>query len=464
MRWRVVIAFALIACAAFAALLLYNHRIKREVQSQLYIPKRARITPEIELLRQYIRIDTTNPPGRELAGAQFLDGILKKNGIRAEIIESAPGRASIYARIRGRTPGEGLLLLHHIDVVPAPPQGWTRPPFAADIAFNQLWGRGSLDMKGIAIPQLVAFIDVARSGRTPERDIILLGVADEETGGKLGMQWLLEHRPELFDGIRYVFNEGGITETRQERLTYFGVEIGTKMLVKVRLRAPTRERMQQVRIVLEPFITPPDPDRVLPEVREFFHDIAPHRIQQRQYLEDVTRTIAADKFWLLERGYKELMQNVVWPGRVDSDSRGATMEVALFNLPDQDPDARIAWLRDVVSAHGASIEEVLAKNGPAPLTSLHTPLFHLIEREVHREYGDVTVGPEILAGWANDSRFLRAKGITCYGVWPFPVDFFQSQGIHGIDERVRLDWFMQGVRLMRRLMQSYAFETLPATH
>ena len=140
------------------------------------------------------------------------------------------------------------------------------------------------------------------------------------------------------------------------------------------------------------------------------------------------------------------------------------MEVALFNLPDQDPDARIAWLRDVVSAHGATIEEVLAKNGPAPLTSLHTPLFHLIEREVHREYGDVTVGPEILAGWANDSRFLRAKGITCYGVWPFPVDFFQSQGIHGIDERVRLDWFMQGVRLMRRLVQSYAFETLPATH
>jgi len=93
MRWRVLIAFALIACAAFAALLWYNHRVKGEVQSQLYIPKRARITPEIELLRQYIRIDTTNPPGRELAGAQFLDGILKKNGIRAEIIESAPGRA-----------------------------------------------------------------------------------------------------------------------------------------------------------------------------------------------------------------------------------------------------------------------------------------------------------------------------------------------------------------------------------
>ena len=123
MRWRALIAFALIACAAFAVLLWYNDRLKQEVESQLYIPKRERITPEIELLRQYIRIDTTNPPGHELAGAQFLDAILKKNGIHAEIIESAPGRASIYARIKGRTHGQGLLLLHHIDVVPAPPQG-----------------------------------------------------------------------------------------------------------------------------------------------------------------------------------------------------------------------------------------------------------------------------------------------------------------------------------------------------
>jgi hypothetical protein len=216
--------------------------------------------------------------------------------------------------------------------------------------------------------------------------------------------------------------------------------------------------MQQLRIALEPYISAPDPDRILPEVREFLHDIAPHRIEQGPLLADVTATVAAGKFWLLNRSYKELMQNVIWPAGIIDDSHGATMEVTLFNLPDEDPDRRLAWLRGVIAPYGATIEEVLDKNGPAPLTSIHTPFFAVLERQVHRQYGDVAVGPYILAAWSNDSRFLRARGIACYGMWPFPVDFFQTQGIHSIDERVRLDWYMQGVMLMRQLVHGYAFD------
>jgi acetylornithine deacetylase/succinyl-diaminopimelate desuccinylase-like protein len=80
---------------------------------------------------------------------------------------------------------------------------------------------------------------------------------------------------------------------------------------------------------------------------------------------------------------------------------------------------------------------------------------------VQQQYGQVPVGSQILAAASNDSRYLRARGITCYGLWPFPVDFYQSQGIHSIDERVRLDWFMQGVAMMRQLVRQYAFEPLP---
>ncbi len=458
-RWSVIAVIAAVGVAAVALILLYNRRTERDLRSHLYIPKPAHITPEIELLQQYVRIDTSNPPGRELAGARFLAGLLEKNGVHAEVIESAPGRGNVYARLHGRRSGEGLLLLNHIDVVPAAGEVWMHPPFAASIALNQLWGRGSLDMKSIGICEMEAFLDVARSGRQPERDLVFLGVADEEGGGTMGTKWLLEHRPDIFAGVRYALNEGGITETRAERLDYFGIEIGTKMSVRTRLRAPSREQMQQARMAVEPWFGPPDPDRILPEVRMFLHQIAAQRVEQKPLLLDVSATVAAGKFWLLSRGYKELTQNVVWAGGVGSDGRSAIMDVNLYNLPDEDPDTRVAWLRSAVAPYGVVIDQILEKNGPAPLSSPQTPLFELIARNVKREYGTVSVGIEILAASSNDSRFLRKRGITCYGLWPFPVDYYQSQGIHGVNERVRLDWFMQGVSLMRALVQEYVSST-----
>ena len=241
---------------------------------------------------------------------------------------------------------------------------------------------------------------------------------------------------------------------------YFGVEIGTKMSVSVQLRASSREQMQRVRLSLEPYLSPRDPDRILPEVREYLHDIAPQRVEHRVLLDDIDRTLAAGKFWLLAPGYKELMQNVVFLGGVKPD---ATMDVNLYNLPDEDPDRRIAWLQSRVAPLGVKIDSVLSKNGPAPLTSRHTALFNLIEREVHNAYGSVPVGTEILAASSNDSRFLRARGILCYGLWPFPVDFYQTQGIHSTNERIRIDWYMQGVSLMKRLIPGYAFDQGPMT-
>jgi acetylornithine deacetylase/succinyl-diaminopimelate desuccinylase-like protein len=458
-RWSLPLALLIAGGILIAGVRIYNARAERELNSsRLWIPKPTRITPEVTLLQEYVRIDTSNPPGNELPGARFLAGLLEKNGIHAEIIESAPRRASVYARIGGRQRGDGLLLLNHIDVVPATNSGWTRPPFAAAVVMNQMYGRGSLDMKGIAICELLAFIDVARTHKTPERDIVFLAVADEETGGKLGTAWLLEHRPDIFAGIRYAINEGGITETTQERISYFGIETGTKMTIRLRLRARDRQSMQALRIALEPFITRIDADRVLPEVREFLHELAPIRIEQGQYLNDISHTIAAGKLWLLPSGYRELTQNVLWPESIESEARGATMRVNLFNLPDENPDARIEWLRGLAARYGASIEEVIEKSGPAPLSSRHTPMFALLSAEVNRQYGLTKSGPEILAAWSNDSRYLRARGVDAYGLMPFPTDWYQTQGIHAIDERVRIDWFRSGVDLLRHVTSRFAFD------
>jgi acetylornithine deacetylase/succinyl-diaminopimelate desuccinylase-like protein len=460
-RWALPIALVLAGAAFIAALRVYNARSKQELDSQMGIPKTAVITPAVALLQQYVRIDTSNPPGNELPGARFLAGLLEKEGIRAEIIESAPGRASVYARIAGKQHGDGLVLLNHIDVVPATNDGWTRPPFAAEVFLNQLYGRGTLDMKGIAICELLAFTDLARTHRTPERDVVFLATADEEAGGGKGLAWLLAHRPDIFEGILYAINEGGITETTRERITYFGIEIGTKMTVKALLRAHDRPSMQALRIALEPFMVPIDPERVLPEVQEFLHDLAPLRIEQGPLLDDITRTIATSKFWLLPNGYRELMQNVVWVGKIESDARGATMHVSLFNLPDENPEARIAWLRGFAARYGATIEEVSETSGPAPLSSRHTPMFAIIAAEAARQYPGTRTGSEVLANSYNDSRYLRARGISAYGLMPFPTDWYQTQGIHSIDERARVDWFNAGVALMQRITNRLAFEPSP---
>ena len=457
-RWGILAAFVIVAAAAIVVLVIYSNRTQAEIDSQLYIPKPEHITPEIQLLQKYVQIDTSNPPGKELPGARFLANLLEQSGVKAEVIESAPGRASVYARIPGRRSDEGLLLLNHIDVVPANPKQWKRPPFAADIYLNQLWGRGSLDMKSIALCELDAFLAVAHTHRTPERDLVFLAVCDEEEGGKLGTAWLLEHRPDIFRGVKYAINEGGVTETKQEQLTYFGIEVGTKTSVRLRLRAPSREQMQRLRIALEPYLGPRDAERILPEVREFFHDIAPERVEVHALLDDIVKTEAEGKFWLLPRGYKELTQNVIWFSGITTDRKGATMELNLYNLPDEDPDKRIEWLRTTAAPFGATIDEVISKDAPAPITSNHTPLYALIVREAKREFGDVPVGTEILAASSNDSRYLRNRGISCYGVWPFEVDYFQTLGIHQADERIRIDWYMRGIALTRRLVAAYALE------
>ncbi|MEA2239370.1 MAG: hypothetical protein QOC81_4094 [Thermoanaerobaculia bacterium] len=457
-RWTLPLAVLIAGVILIGGLIIYNERTQNDIDSQMWIPKPVVITPAIVLLQQYVRVDTSNPPGKEIAGARFLAAALEKNGIHAEIIEPAPGRASVYARLAGKQRGGGLLLLNHIDVVPAAGEGWTLPPFAAEIRANQLYGRGTLDMKGIAVCELLAFIDLARTHRTPERDVVFLATADEESGGTMGVAWLLAHRPDVFAGIRYAINEGGITETTQEHITYFGIEIGTKMVVKVVLRAPNRQSMQALRLALEPFITPADPDRVLPEVRAFLHELAPMRIEQGQYLDDVNRTIATGKFWLMPSGYRELTQNVLWPATIEPDGATAvTMRVNLFNLPDENPDARIEWLRGVAAPFGVTMAQVLEKSGPAPFSARQTPMFALIAEEARRRYTGTRTGGEILVASTNDSRYLRVAGIDAYGLMPFPTDWYQTQGIHSLDERLRVDWFNDGVELMRRITRRAAF-------
>src|SRR5215207_10542911 len=163
----------------------------------------------VALLQDLIRVDTSNPPGNETAAAELLRDYLVRHGIECELIARVPGRANLVARVPGTSGGPSLALTGHTDVVPADARDWRRPPFGAEIdGEGYLWGRGAVDMKSQTATNAVALATLAREGFRPRGDLILIAQADEEDGTEaVGMQWLVEARPDL--RVDYAVDEGG---------------------------------------------------------------------------------------------------------------------------------------------------------------------------------------------------------------------------------------------------------------
>lgn len=447
----------LLAAAGAFSVWRWNQREREELASdRRYIPKAVRMTPEVTMLQELVRIDSSKPEG-VAAAARWVAAYLERNGIRAEIIESAPSMLNVYARIEGEKAGGALLLFNHLDVVPASPEGWRAPPFEARLWADILIGRGTVDMKALTVCQLAAFVDVAKSGRKPARDLVFLATAEEEQGSRLGMQWLLAHRPDLFAGVEYGITEGGITEMMGERMTWFGIEIGGKQYVHALIAAPTREALLDARVALEPFIFSRRPGRLLPQVREHFAQLAPARVQFRELLADMDRTIRDGQFWRLPPTYRDLVQNSVVTGPPEQAGSEWQMLVTLLNLPDENPDARIAWLGTVVAPAGARVKEVRSKEGPVPLSSDDTRLFSILADEGRERYG-VTTGVQVLYRSTSDARFLRPRGIDVYGVSPYPVTYLQSMAIHNTDEAITVGAFQEGVEYLREVVKAWANE------
>lgn len=454
---RIAAALVILLLAGIAGgIFWWQRRVSAELQDSSYIPQKFTITSEMELLREYVRIDTSTPAG-VAQGARWLVAQLRKHGIEPELIESAPQRVNVYARIRGRNRGEGLMLFHHIDVVPPGDGDWTVPPFEGQIVGDQMYGRGTLDMKGLAICHLLAFLDVARAG-TPEHDLVFLATPDEETGSDLGMKWLFANRPDVFADVKYGITEGGITEIIRQKMTYYGIEVGAKQHVVFTLVGDDLESMRQARFALEPYIFPREPERLLPEVAAFLSTISSTRIAYRDYLWNIEQTIRDGEFWRLPATYRDLLQNTVSVGSPLQTGGRWTMEVTQLNLPDERPDERIAAVGRVVAPYGVRVGEIRRKEGPVPISRWDTPLFEIIKKEAERRYR-TPAGMQILYRSATDSRVLRTHGIISYGVSPFLVDYFQSLTIHGVNERIRLPWFQDGVGFMRKVVAEWARAT-----
>lgn len=196
----------------------------------------------VDLCQQLIRIDSSNPTSNEAEAATWVEEKLHEVGLKTERIESAPGRASVFTRIQGADSSRGALMLHaHTDVVPADPADWEHPPFAGEIHDGFLWGRGAIDMKDTAAVYLSVAREIARSEFVPPRDLVFAFLADEEAGGSFGNHWLVDNRPDLFEGVTEAIGEGGgfsfpIDQTRN----LYPIETAQRGQAWLRLKATGR--------------------------------------------------------------------------------------------------------------------------------------------------------------------------------------------------------------------------------
>lgn len=425
-----------------------------------------------ENLVNYLRIDTSNPPGNETAGARFLQQLLIKERIDARLVGDDPKRQSVYARLPSGSSEKALLLLHHIDVVPADAARWTKPPFGGVRANGYIWGRGALDLKSLGIAELMAFIDLKRRNVPLRRDVILLGVADEEMGGLHGCKALLDQHPELFANVGSVLNEGGTNETVVDKVTFWGIEVQEKVPLWLRLSfkgAPGHSAappegggsvgaMIRTLDAIQKIATP---YRLTPAVQRGFHALgATKRDEKGEVMRSIGEPLDVARIErVLPAGYRALLHDTIAVTHIDSGActncipAVATADVDIRLLDDERPDAMLAKVRALLPEKNASAD-VLLEAAPVPESPIDTDLFRTLAAAMkHAEPGSA-VAPFVSAG-TSDSRWFRARGIAAYGIAPFKVNYYDADTVHANDERIRQRFFAEGVRLVREMVRGF---------
>ncbi|HEY3134140.1 MAG TPA: M20/M25/M40 family metallo-hydrolase [Gemmatimonadaceae bacterium] len=420
------------------------------------------------VLADYLRVNTTNPPGNEILGARFLKAILDREGIEAQILDTTeigPNRANLYARLRGNGSKKAIALVHHIDVVPVNPSSWSVDAFSGTTKDGYIWGRGALDMKGHGVAQLMAMIALKRSGAPLNRDIVFIGNADEELGSTGAIIFVQRH-PDLLRDVEYLMTEGSDNLLDSTgKVVYFGVGVAEKRTFWQRLTVngvpshgsrPTKlNPVPRLVAALYKISQYESPLRVTPGVDKFFRDIArtypqPHR----GWLSNVRVALENPRAreWILsDVTWNAILRNTIsltglsGSNKINVIPAVASAEIDVRLLPDQDTTEYMRTLERIVG--DTAVHFTHLGNTKSPLESpIDTDLFRAIERAARdREPNAFVTTPMETA--ATDRPTYRKLGITTYGFNPFKVPRAETQrGMHGNDERLSVDNVGYGVR------------------
>jgi acetylornithine deacetylase/succinyl-diaminopimelate desuccinylase-like protein len=442
-------------------------------------------TDAIALLTDLVRIRSVNPPAQgdpvgESRVADRLREPLRAAGLETEVLRSPGGRPSLIARLPGPTDRAPLVLNSHLDVVPVEEDAWSQDPFGGEVLAGELWGRGTLDMKGIAVMHAQATIALASSTAAPSREVVIVAVADEEAGGAEGAGWLVREHPSrvgFHEGAPppEVLGEGGFGLSGILSRPLMPIIVGEKSPLQVRARAtgvpghgslPPRQQAIRALVRFVEQVAGPRPARLHPVMREQFEALATasdgaqaqlFRLLSRAPGDAAVRLLAS-----LLRSRSEvighLLADTVTPTQLQAGYKinvvpgGATAGFDCRLLPDTDPDEVLRDLRRAGRSLGIEVDELDRWSSE---TSPRGPLFdHLTEVSAGLAGGPLPVAS--LTPGMTDLRFWRACGATAYGWAPVVLTPEQVATFHGHDERIPVDGFHRAVEAMTEVVRRVA--------
>ena len=427
-----------------------------------------------QLLSSYIQVNTSSPPGNELAAAKWLQAVMTKEGIESQILDTAelgPGRANFYARLKGDGSKKGIALVHHMDVVPVTRENWKEDPFAGVVKDGELWGRGALDMKGHGIIQLMAFIAIKRSGMKLSRDLVYIGNADEETDGAGAIVFTQKHS-DLLKDVEYVLTEGADTRVENGKVRWFGIDVGEKRPLWTRLvvegvtshgSVPSGDLNPVPRLAraVERVAAWQTPVRLTPAVERFFKaQGATETGEAKRWLSDPRAALKspAGRKWLLKEPERNaLLRNTISPtvltgsNKTNTIPQFASAELDIRLLPDEDPEAFKRALVGVIADTSVKLEEI-APLPPRFDAPLGTEMFKAIEKVSGQMLLNVPVASTVTAGATDRPTYARA-GLIPYGLDPYLIPIEENRlGVHGNDERISVKNIGWGVEFYLRLL------------
>jgi len=428
----------------------------------------------VDICRDLIRIDTTNTgdlaTGKgERVAAEYVAAKLAEVGLEPTVVESAPGRTSVMARIVGADRTRGALLVHgHTDVVPADAAEWSVDPFAGVIkpdadGVDYLWGRGAVDMKDFDAMMLAVVRDWRRRGVVPPRDIVLAFTADEEAGGEYGAHYVVDNHPELFDGCTEVVGEvGGFSVSVSSDLRLYLIQTAEKGIDWLRLVAKGRPGHGSMladdnavtalaeavaRVGRHRF-----PMQITPAVRDFLTEIADVLGID---LDPDDPELAIAKLGPIANLIGATIRDTATPTGLTAGYKHnvipstASATADCRTLPGRS-EAFLAEIRDLV---GPDIEMTYVQHHPAVETTFDGPLVEAMAAALRAEDNGARPVPYMLSGGTDAKAFMKL-GMRCFGFSPLrlPADLNFAALFHGVDERVPIEGLKFGVRVLDRFL------------
>src|SRR3954454_183714 len=407
------------------------------------------------LLSEYVAIDTSNPPGDTRKAADFLAGILEKEGIPVTRYESAPGKAIVYGRLKATVSpaaGKAILMLHHRAVVPADRAQWKTDPFTPTIKGDDLWGRGSMDMKGQAVAQLMAFVMLKRQNVARNRDVILLAEPDEEVGGALGARWMIANQYAELDP-EYVLDEGGFgsTDLFAPNKTVYGISVAEKKIVWLKLRAEGVAGHGS-----QPTDTNPN-DRLVKALARLLDGGAgdaarPSQGREPSVLDMMEARVGAFAPNKFTNAIQHSTISLTWlrsgagdPPKINVIPSVAEAGLDCRVLPGTTKDEWIAEVARRLGDPAIKIELINESDDPV-VTSNDAPLYRQLEAAIKHRHPDAIVTP-MLIPYGTDSNAFRPKGVNSYGLFPVILSSEIVSSMHGDAERVPLDGVAEAVQV-----------------